>query len=208
MGKRLIVGLTGASGIIYGVRLLEALKSLEVEVHLILSDWAVRNVALETHYELSYVEGLAARNYHNDDLAAPVASGSFPTVGMVIAPCSMKTLAGIANGYSENLLERAADVTMKEGRRLILAPRETPLSPIHLENMLKLARLGVVIAPPMPAFYIQPESITDLVDHQVGKIIDQFGWEHDLYRRWGGASLPVEGKNSSSSGTVPLDTAK
>jgi 4-hydroxy-3-polyprenylbenzoate decarboxylase len=199
MGKRLIVGLTGASGIIYGVRLLEALKSLEVEVHLILSDWAVRNVALETRYELSYVKGLAAQNYHNDDLAAPVASGSFPTVGMVIAPCSMKTLAGIANGYSENLLERAADVTMKEGRRLILAPRETPLSPIHLENMLKLARLGVVIAPPMPAFYIKPESITDLVDHQVGKIIDQFGWEHDLYKRWGGASLPVEGKSSSSS---------
>jgi 4-hydroxy-3-polyprenylbenzoate decarboxylase len=185
MRKRIIVGLTGASGVIYGVRLLEALKSLEVETHLILSDWSIVNLSLETDYELSYIEGLVTRKYDNRDLMAPVASGSFRATGMVIAPCSMKTLAGIATGYSENLVERAADVTIKEQRKLILVPRETPFSAIHLENMLKLARIGVVIAPPLPAFYTKPKSIMQIVDHQVGKIIDQFGWKHDLLRRWG-----------------------
>jgi 4-hydroxy-3-polyprenylbenzoate decarboxylase len=185
MKKRVVVGLTGASGVIYGVRLLESLESLEVETHLILSNWAVENLKLETDYELSYLEGLVTRKYDNRDLNAPLASGSFLTAGMVIAPCSMKTLAGIANGYSENLLERAADVTIKERRKLILAPRETPLSPIHLENMLQLARIGVVIAPPMPAFYTRPKSIMQIVDHQVGKIIDQLGLEHNLLKRWG-----------------------
>ncbi|HEY8462743.1 MAG TPA: UbiX family flavin prenyltransferase [Bacillota bacterium] len=185
MKKRVIVGLTGASGSIYGIRLLEALQTLGVETHLILSDWAIKNLELETDYELSYIESLVARKYDNQDLTAPVASGSFLTVGMVVVPCSMKTLAGIANGYSDNLLERAADVTIKEQRKLILVPRETPLSPIHLENMLKLARLGVVIAPPMPAFYIKPQSLMDLVNHHVGKIIDQFGLEHNLLKRWG-----------------------
>jgi 4-hydroxy-3-polyprenylbenzoate decarboxylase len=185
MKKRVVVGLTGASGIIYGVRLLEVLKSLEVETHLIMSDWAVANLTLETDYELSYIEGLVTQKYDNRDMTASVASGSFLSEGMVIAPCSMKTLAGVANGYSENLLERVADVTIKERRKLILVPRETPLSPIHLENMLKLARIGVVIAPPMPAFYTKPQSILQLVDHQVGKIIDQFGLEHNFIKRWG-----------------------
>lgn len=185
MKKRVIVGITGASGIIYGIRLLEALKSLEVETHLIMSEWALKNLSLETDYTLSKIESLATRRYNNSEMAAPVASGSFLTEGMVIAPCSMKTLAGIANGYSENLLERSADVTIKERRKLILVTRETPLSPIHLENMLKLARIGVVIAPPMPAFYIKPESILQLVDYQVGRIIDQLGLEHNLLKRWG-----------------------
>ncbi len=185
MNKRVVVGITGASGIIYGVRLLEALRTLGVETHLIMSDWACKNLALETDYEQSYVESLAVKKYDNRDLTAPVASGSFPTEGMVIAPCTMKTLAGIANGYSENLLERAADVTIKERRKLILVPRETPLSPIHLENMLKLAKIGVLIAPPIPAFYLKPRDIREIVDHQVGRIIDQLGIEHQLSKRWG-----------------------
>jgi 4-hydroxy-3-polyprenylbenzoate decarboxylase len=183
--ERIIVGISGASGVIYGVRLLEALKEIDIETHLIMSEWAERILALETDYDPGYVKGLAAVRYENRDLAAPVSSGSFITAGMVIAPCSMKTLAGIAGGYSQTLLERAADVTIKEGRKLVLMPRETPLSPIHLENMLKLARIGVAIVPPMPAFYIKPQGILELVDHQVGKIIDRLGFQHRLIRRWG-----------------------
>jgi 4-hydroxy-3-polyprenylbenzoate decarboxylase len=182
---RVIVGISGASGVIYGIRLLEVLKSIHIETHLIMSDWAERILTLETDYELSYVNDLAAVKYNNRDMTASVASGSFLTAGMVIAPCSMKTLAGIANGYSQYLLERAADVTIKEGRKLILMPRETPLNPIHLENMLKLARIGVVISPSMPAFYIKPKHISELVDHQVGKMIDQLGFQHSLCTRWG-----------------------
>ncbi|MGE5606945.1 MAG: UbiX family flavin prenyltransferase [Bacteroidota bacterium] len=185
MKKCIIVGITGASGIIYGVRLLEILNSLKVETHLIMSEWAVRNLELETEYQVSYVQGLVTQIHDYRNMAAPVASGSFLSSGMVIVPCTMKTLAGIANGYSENLLERVADVTIKEGRRLILMPRETPLSPIHLENMLKLARIGVTIAPPMPAFYIKPTTIRQLVDFQVGRILDQLGLEHQLLTRWG-----------------------
>jgi 4-hydroxy-3-polyprenylbenzoate decarboxylase len=188
--KRLIVGISGASGIIYGIRLLEALKEIDIETHLIMSDWAKRILALETDYDPEYVERLAAVRYDNRDLAAPVSSGSFLTAGMVIAPCSMKTLAGIAGGYSQTLLERAADVTIKEGRKLVLMPRETPLSQIHLENMLKLARIGVAIAPSMPAFYIKPQSILELVDHQVGKIIDRLGFPNRLFRRWGEDPTP------------------
>lgn len=183
--ERVIVGISGASGVIYGVRLLEALKKLNIETHLIMSEWAERILAMETDDDPKYVRGLATVRYENRDLAAPVSSGSFLTAGMVIAPCSMKTLAGIAGGYSQTLLERAADVTIKEGRKLVLMPRETPLSPIHLENMLKLARIGVAIVPPMPAFYIKPKSIRDLVDHQVGKIVDRLGFQHRLFRRWG-----------------------
>jgi len=189
MQKRIIVGMTGASGIIYGIRLLEALKTLKIETHLIMSEWAAQNLVLETDYQISVLNELVTKKYDIRDMTAPVASGSFLTGGMVIAPCSMKSLAGIANGYSENLLERAADVTIKEGRKLILVPRETPLSPIHLENMLKLARIGVIIAPPMPAFYIKPRDILQLVDHQVGRIIDQLGFEHHLFKRWAEDSI-------------------
>lgn len=180
----MIVGISGASGVVYGIRLLEALKTIGVETHLVMSEWAEKILALETDYEPSYVRGLAAVTYDNRDLAAPVSSGSFLTAGMVIAPCSMKTLAGIASGYAQTLLERAADVTIKEGRKLVLMPRETPLSPIHLENMLKLARIGVVIAPPAPAFYIKPHNIQELVDQQVGKVLDQFGFQHSVSKRW------------------------
>ncbi len=181
---RVIVGISGASGVIYGIRLLEAFKAVPIETHLIMSEWAENILALETDCDLSSVNDLAAVKYDNRDMTAPVASGSFLTAGMVIAPCSMKTLAGIANGYSQNLLERAADVTIKEGRKLVLVPRETPLSAVHLENMLKLARMGVVIAPPMPAFYINPKQVSDLVDHHVGKIMDQFGFSNTLVKRW------------------------
>ena len=181
---RIVVGISGASGFIYGVRLLEALKTIDVETHLVMSEWAERILALETDYEPAFVKGLAAVTYDNRDLAAPVSSGSYLTAGMIIAPCSMKTLAGIASGYSQTLLERAADVTIKEGRKLVLMPRETPLSPIHLENMLKLARIGVVITPPVPAFYIKPRGILELVDQQVGKILDQLGFRHSFSKRW------------------------
>jgi 4-hydroxy-3-polyprenylbenzoate decarboxylase len=182
---RVIVGISGASGIIYGIRLLEALKTINVETHLIMSEWAEKILALETDYEISYVNDLATIKHDISDMGSSVASGSFLTAGMIIAPCSMKSLAGIATGYSQNLLERVADVTIKEGRKLILMPRETPLSPIHLDNMLKLSRIGVVIAPPIPAFYIKPNNICELVDHHVGKMIDHLGVPNTLIKRWG-----------------------
>lgn len=188
---RVIVGISGASGVIYGIRLLEAFKAVPVETHLIMSEWAEKILALETDRDLACVNDLAAVKYDNRDMTATVASGSFLTSGMVIAPCSMKTLAGIANGYSQNLLERTADVTIKEGRKLVLVPRETPLSAVHLENMLKLARMGVVIAPPMPAFYINPKQVCELVDHHVGKIMDQFGVSNTLVKRWQEKPLPM-----------------
>lgn len=181
---RIVLGITGASGTIYGIRLLEALKELAVETDLVISDWAMETMKLETVYQPDEIRALASRSYPNQDLAAPISSGSTLTDGMVVAPCSMKTLAAIANGFSNNLIERAADVTIKEGRKLILAVRETPLSPIHLENMLKLARLGVVIMPPAPGFYTRPQTIDDLINFQTGKILDRLGIKHHLYQRW------------------------
>ncbi|MDR3590005.1 MAG: UbiX family flavin prenyltransferase [Negativicutes bacterium] len=182
---KIIVGVSGASGIIYAVRLLEVLKRLEVEVHLIFSEWAVRNLALETDRGLEEVRALAACFYGNDDLAAPVSSGSFRAEGMVVVPCSMKTLSAIAHGYSDKLITRAADVTLKEKRKLILMPREAPLSVIHLNNMLAAAQAGAVIMPPMPAFYQRPQTIDDIVNHTVARILDHFGLENDLSLRWG-----------------------
>jgi len=183
---RIIVGITGASGVIYGIALLEALKRLRVETHLILSRQAEDIIAIETPYTAEDTRALASSAYHEDDWSAPVASGSFLHQGMVIAPCSMKTLAGIAAGYAENLIQRAADVTIKERRRLVLVPRESPFSAVHLENMLKLARLGVVIAPPVPAFYHRPEKIADLVGFSTGRILDILGLENQLLKRWNG----------------------
>jgi len=183
--QRLIVGISGASGCVYGLRLLEVLRNLNVETHRVVTRAAAKILESEVGLEIWEVRKLASQWYEVDDLSAPIASGSFSTMGMVVAPCSMKTLAGIAYGYSENLLLRAADVALKEGRRLILVPRETPLSSIHLENMLKLARMGVVILPASPAYYHKPKTIEDLVDYVVGKILDCLGLEHKLYRRWG-----------------------
>lgn len=182
---RLIVGITGATGATIGIRLLEILAQLGVETHLILSQWARVTIETETDWNIADVRALAARVYGPRDQAAPVSSGSFLTDGMVVAPCSMKTVAGIRTGYSDGLVERAADVVLKERRRLVLVPRETPLSEIHLDNMLALARMGVQLVPPMPAFYHQPKTVDELVDHIVARILDQFGLGFPGFRRWG-----------------------
>lgn len=184
----LLVGISGGSGVVYGVRLLQALKEMKYETHLIMSAAAKETIILETNYKVADVESLATVSYRIRDIAAAPASGSFLTRGMVIVPCSMKTLAGVATGYSENLMLRAAEVTLKERRTLVLVPRETPMNTIHIENMLRAARAGAVILPAMPAFYTKPETIEDLVDQTVGKILDVLQIDHHLYRRWEGAS--------------------
>lgn len=182
---KIVVGITGATGTIYAVRLLEVLKSMkDIDTHLVMSAWATKNLEIETDYTLEYVKSLATIVYENDNLAASISSGSFKTDGMIVLPCSMKTLSSIANGYDDNLISRASNVMIKEGRKLILCPRETPLSPIHLENMLKLSRIGVMMIPPMPAFYNKPASLDDIVNHAVMKILDQFNIEYDKGKRW------------------------
>lgn len=183
---RLIVAITGASGTVYAKRLLEVLREKKVETHLIVSKAAEKVIEHELGMKKKDLEKLACHVYGVDDLCAPFMSGSFQTDGMIIVPCSMKTLAGIASGYADNLILRAADVTLKEGRRLIVVPRETPLSSIHLRNMLSLARLGVAVVPAMPAFYHKPKKIDDLVDFVVGKVLDCLGVEHKLFKRWSG----------------------
>jgi len=182
---RLIVGITGSTGVIYGVRLLEVLKEKNVESHLLLTKWASKCLTLETQHTPDYVKSLATSYSDDENMAASISSGTHKTDGMIIIPCSMKTLSSIANGYDETLVARAAGVTLKESRKLVLVPRETPLTAINLENMLKLARLGVVILPPMPGFYTKPKTIEELVDHTVGKCLDQFDVDHNLYKRWG-----------------------
>ena len=186
MSLPLIVGISGATGVIYGIEVLKVLHKLGNPAHLILSETAVRNFAIETDYSADDVRKLAAEVSSNKDLAAAVSSGSFPTQGMLIAPCSMKTLSGIANSFSQNLLIRAADVTLKEQRKLVLIARETPLHKGHLELMVKAADLGAVILPPVPAFYHRPKTIMDIVHQTVGRALDQFGIEHDLFERWKG----------------------
>lgn len=183
--SRLIVGITGATGTIFGVRLLEALRRTDVETHLIVSKWGAHTLAEETPYSLERVRKMASCSYAPGDQGAPVSSGSFLTDGMIIAPCSMRSLAAIASGQSEHLIHRAADVVLKERRKLVLVVREAPFSEIHLENMLKLARMGVVIFPPVPAFYNHPRSVEELVDHVVMRVLDQFGIHTDLMERWG-----------------------
>jgi 4-hydroxy-3-polyprenylbenzoate decarboxylase len=183
---KLIVGITGASGAILGVRTLEALRMLGVETHLVLSNWARTTITHETGLAVSDVEKLAQHVHHQDNQAACISSGSFKTDGMIVAPCSMKTLAAIRAGFGETLICRAADVTLKERRKLVLVARESPFSEIHLENMLALARMGTVIFPPIPAFYNRPESIDDLVNHIVGRLLDQFGLEMPGVKRWAG----------------------
>ncbi len=186
MKKRVIVALTGATGIIYGVRLLQVLKDLDVESHLILSDAAKKNILIETEFSIDYVESLAHKSHKINNLAASISSGSFKTYGMVIAPCTIKTLSGIANSYNDNLIVRAADVVLKEKRRLVLVVRETPLHKGHLELMMKVADLGGIILPPVPAFYHKPKAMADIIDHTVGKILDLMDIEHNLFRRWEG----------------------
>jgi len=182
---KLIIGITGSTGVIYGVRLLEVLKKLNIETHLIMSEWAIKCLGMETRYTLDYVKSLAKYVSDEKNMAASVSSGTHKVDGMIVAPCSMKTLSSIANGYDETLVARAAAVTIKESRKLVLMVREAPLSAINLENMLKLARLGVVILPPVTEFYTKPKTLDDIINHGVGKCLDQFNIEHDLYPRWG-----------------------
>jgi 4-hydroxy-3-polyprenylbenzoate decarboxylase len=193
---RLVVCMTGATGAIYGVRLLEALRGAPVETHLVVSRWAETTLSAETEWKVAQVRELADVSYDEDDLAAPLASGGFATAGMIVAPCSMHTLAAVANGISANLIQRAAEVHLQERRKLVLLVRESPLSVIHLENMLRLGRAGAVIAPPVPAFYAGLQSLEEMVDHTVGRVLDQVGVEHTLVRRWGerrrAALLPVD----------------
>jgi flavin prenyltransferase len=184
--RRLIVGISGASGSIFGVRLLERLRDLDVESHLVLSRWGARTLVHETDYSVEQVQRLATEVYASTDQGAAISSGSFVTMGMIVLPCSMKTLAEIAHGTGDSLIPRAADVVLKERRRLVLGVREAPFHEIHLENMLKLTKMGVIIAPPLPAFYHRPRSIADLVDHAVTRTLDLFGLHDDRTPRWDG----------------------
>ncbi|AYE37820.1 UbiX family flavin prenyltransferase [Companilactobacillus zhachilii] len=185
--RKIVIGVTGASGTIYAIDLMKKLNSIEnVETHVVFSAWAKKNLQLETNLSLKEIKDLADYFYSDSDLGATIASGSFLTDGMIIVPASMKTVASIAVGIGDNLISRAADVTLKEQRKLIIAPRETPLSTIHLENMTKLSRMGVQMIPPIPAFYNQPKTIQDLVDHQTMKELDALGIENDISGRWEG----------------------
>jgi len=184
---KLVVGVTGASGTIYAYRLLETLRQRkDIETHLIMSDWARSTLETETEYKVEDMRKLASAVYGNSDMGAAISSGSYKTNGMIILPCSMKTLASIACGYCDTLIARAADVTLKEGRTLVLSPRESPLNPIHLENMLKLSRIGVRIVPPMPAFYGKPTGLDDLIDFHVMRLLDQFDISIKDAGRWTG----------------------
>jgi len=180
-----LVAMTGATGAIYGIRLLEVLRELEVETHLVVSRWAEATIKTETDRRVDDVRALAGVVHDEDDLFAPPATSAFATAGMVVAPCSMRTLAAVANGITDNLVQRAAAVHLQEGRRLLLLARESPLSVIHLENMLRVAKAGAVVAPPVPAFYAKLHSLDEMVDHTVGRALDQLGVEHERIRRWG-----------------------
>ena len=187
--SRLIVGISGATGTIFGVRILQMLHGSGVETHLVMSKWAQRTLTHETPYSIKQVQELATQSYNSGDQGAAISSGSFVTLGMVIAPCSMRTLAAIAHGLGDNLVHRAADVVLKERRKLVLVVRESPFSEIHLENMLKLARMGVVILPPVPAFYNHPQSLDDMINHVAMRVVDQFDIHLDVMNRWDGVLL-------------------
>jgi 4-hydroxy-3-polyprenylbenzoate decarboxylase len=191
-GSPLVVAISGASGVIYGVEMLRVLKELGQETHLILSEAACMNLSIETDYSLEEVKSLAKVIYNNKDVGAAVASGSFRTRGMIVAPCTIKTLSAIANSFTANLIVRAADVTLKERRTLVLMVRETPLHKGHLNLMSRAADCGAVILPPMPAFYHHPETILDIVHQSIGKALDQVGIEHNLFKRWTGHDRKVK----------------
>lgn len=182
--KKLLVGITGASGVIYGIRMLETLRELGVESHLIMSKAAEMTLGYETELAPKDVRALADVTYPVGDVGAACSSGSFPTAGMVIAPCSMKTLAEVATGVTSNLMSRAADVVLKERRRLVLMTRETPLTNVHIRNMLTVSEMGGIVAPPVPAFYTKPESLDAMVDHSVGRVLDLFDLDSGKVKRW------------------------
>ena len=185
MTKRIVIGISGASGVTYGVRMLETLKETDFETHLIISNAGRLNIEIETRYKPAEVEAMADFVYDHKDMAAAVSSGSFLTQAMVVIPCTIKSLSGIANSYNENLLVRAADVTLKEKRKLVLVVRETPLHVGHLRLMTKAAEMGAHLLPPVPSFYHQPKTLGDIIDQTIGKIFDYVDIEHDLFKRWG-----------------------
>jgi len=193
MAKRIVIGISGASGVIYGVRILELLRETDFETHLIISKAGRLNIEIETDYKPDAVEAMADFTYDRKDMAAPLASGSFLTEGMVVVPCTIKSLSAIANSYNENLLVRTADVTLKEKRKLVLVVRETPLHVGHLRLMTMAAEMGAHLLPPVPSFYHQPETIDDIINQTIGKIFDYLGINHELFTRWG-----EEGKNRIS----------
>ncbi|HDZ09407.1 UbiX family flavin prenyltransferase [Pseudohongiella sp.] len=187
--KRLIIGMSGASGLIYGIRMLEVLKTAPgIETHLVLTGAARLNISLETDWQADAVMAMADEVHSVKDLAASIASGSFRTDGMIVAPCSMKTLSAIVHSYADNLLTRAADVVLKERRRLVLMPRETPLHVGHCELLLKACQLGAIVAPPMPALYTKPQTVDDIINHSVGRVLDLFDVDSGLVKRWQGAA--------------------
>jgi 4-hydroxy-3-polyprenylbenzoate decarboxylase len=193
MAERIVIGISGASGVIYGVRILELLRETDFETHLIISKAGRLNIELETNYKPDAVEAMANFSYDHNDMAAPLASGSFLTGGMVVVPCTIKSLSAIANSYNENLLVRTADVTLKEKRKLVLVVRETPLHVGHLRLMTMAAEMGAHLLPPVPSFYHQPETIDDIINQTIGKIFDYLGINHELFTRWG-----EEGKSGIS----------
>jgi flavin prenyltransferase len=192
-----VVGINGATGVIYGIRLLQALSAIkDIETHLIISRAGEQTIEIETDYKAKDVRALATCNYQIDDIGACLASGSFLRYGTIIAPCSMKTLSALAHSYTDNLLTRAADVTLKERGKLLLMVRETPLHLGHIRNMALAAEMGAIIMPPIPAYYHKPQTIQDIIDHTVGKALDIFGIEHNLFNRWSGAGDPNENSQS------------
>jgi 4-hydroxy-3-polyprenylbenzoate decarboxylase len=193
--KRLVVGISGATGAIYGIRLLEFLSNSDIETHLVISEASEKTIHMETSWTIKEVKALAHTCYDPKDVGADIASGSFLCEGMVVIPCAMKTLSGIANSYNDNLLVRAADVALKEERKLVVVARETPFHKGHLKLMLKLADMGAMILPPIPAFYCLPKTIDDLIDHTIGKVLDMFRIDRRLFNRWGSNTI----KNAISS---------
>jgi len=198
--KRIVVGIAGASGVIYGIRLLECLKDTDYETHLIISEAGKLNIEIETEYTAEGVAEMADYVYDHKNVAAGPSSGSFLTEGMVVVPCTVKTLSGIANSYTENLLVRAADVSLKEKRKLVLVVRETPLHKGHLALMTRAADMGAHILPPIPSFYHQPKTLQDIIDQTIGKIFDYMGIQHNLFQRWG------EGNNGTGQRIQPLNS--
>ncbi|MCX8022454.1 MAG: UbiX family flavin prenyltransferase [Syntrophorhabdaceae bacterium] len=185
VNRRIILGISGATGVIYGVKMLKVLKSIGIETHLVISNSGLKNLYIETEYTKEDLESLASKVYDIDDIGSAIASGSYRTDGMMVIPCSIKSLSAIANSFNQNLLVRAADVTLKERRRLLLLVRETPLHEGHLELMLKVTRMGAIVMPPVPAFYHKPKTIEDLINQTLGKALDLFGIDSSLFKRWG-----------------------
>ncbi|MBN2124236.1 MAG: UbiX family flavin prenyltransferase [Deltaproteobacteria bacterium] len=202
--KRIVIGISGATGAIYGIRLLEVLSKSDIETHLVVSDAAHKTIRMETQWSVEQVQALAHTCYDVRDVGADIASGSFLCEGMVVIPCAIKTLSGIAHSYNDNLLVRAADVTLKEKRRLVVVVRETPLHKGHLSLMMTLADLGATVLPPIPAFYFLPKTLDDIINHTVGKVLDSFRIEHHLFDRWGSdeikQAISDKGESNNSSG--------